>query len=296
MGKSSNYMTRDKEYQVTNFENSMEFREDLHEYTFKGVKYSSMTRVVSSMEEHTDFNKIAEEYVKKHSRETILKKLSESWKISLKESKEKWGDTEFTKDTILKIWKDKSDYAKKVGTGYHKFKEDSLIKESKDLGKKVFTQQEDKGIKYSFDLSNLEPGIYPEMILYDHDHLITGTSDIVIIDGKYIDIEDHKTSEEITTKGTAYFRPELGRKTVKMLMTPLSHLEDINFNHYALQLSGYAYMLERYGYIPRKLQINHVIFESKDLGIVKEVVPYQIPYLKKEVIAMFKHFKNKLNK
>ena len=36
-------------------------------------------------------------------------------------------------------------------------------------------------------------------------------------------------------------------------------------------------------------------FENKDLGIVKEVIPYQMPYLKKEVIAMFKHFKNKKN-
>ena len=273
----------------------IKFVEDTHTYTYGDIKYSSMTGVVASMEEHVDFNQKAEEYVKKHSRETILKKLSESWKITLKDAKERWGDVEFTKDTILKIWKDKSDYAKRVGTGYHKFKEDSLIKESRDLGKSIYTQREEKGIKYSFDLSKLESGIYPEMILYDHEHLITGTSDIVIIDGKYIDIEDHKTSEEITTKGTAYFRPELGRKTVKMLMTPLSHLEDINYNHYALQLSGYAYMLERYGYTPRKLQINHVIFENKDLGIVKEVIPYQMPYLKKEVIAMFKHFKNKKN-
>lgn len=281
---------------MTDTKEVIKFVEDTHTYTYKDLKYSSVTGVVASMEEHVDFNQKAEEYVKKHSRETILKKLSVSWKITLSEAKERWGGEEFTKDTILKIWKDKSDYAKRVGTGYHKFKEDSLIKESRDLGKSIFTQKEEKGVKYSFNLSNLQSGIYPEMILYDHEHLITGTSDIVIIDGKYIDIEDHKTSEDITTKGTAYFRPELGRKTIKMLMTPLSHLEDINYNHYALQLSSYAYMLEKYGYTPRKLQINHVIFENKDLGIVKEVIPYQLPYLKKEVIAMFKHFKNLKNK
>lgn len=262
------------------------FEDKDHSYRYNGERYTSVTTKVASMEPHKDFGEIAEKYVRKHGREEILKRLAKSWKIKEREAIERWGHLEFTKESIMKIWKEKSDFALEVGSGYHKFKEDELL--AKIGGRKVYESRMDNGIKKSFDLAQLKSGIYPELILYDHYHKIAGQSDIVCIDGKLVDIEDHKTSEEITTEGTAYFRPELGRKTVEMMRTPLAHLENINFNHYALQLSAYGYMLEKFGYKVRTLTINHVIFSDKALGIVKEVVPYKLPYLRREVEAMFK--------
>ena len=83
----------------------------------------------------------------------------------------------------------------------------------------------------------------------------------------------------------------------------------LNFNHYALQLSTYAYMINKHN--PRnkigKLSLHHVIFEkegddqfgypiikhdSQGNPIVKEIVPYEVPYLRREVIAMIDWLKD----
>ena len=87
---------------------------------------------------------------------------------------------------------------------------------------------------------------------------------------------------------------------------PCSHLDDCNFNHYALQLSIYMYIIIKHNprYKPGKLMLHHVIFEKqgedkfgnpillKDKNnepIVKTVVPYEAPYMKSEVIAMINY-------
>lgn len=50
------------------------------------------------------------------------------------------------------------------------------------------------------------------------------------------------------------------------LRGPLSHLGDHNFNHYALQLSIYMYIVLKHNHNlkPGKLQIHHVLFEIED--------------------------------
>jgi hypothetical protein len=84
---------------------------------------------------------------------------------------------------------------------------------------------------------------------------------------------------------------------------PLAHLDDCNYNHYALQLSIYMYIMLKHNprYKAGKLMLHHVIFEkegedkfgnpiplknSEGNPIVKTVVPYETPYMKSEVIAM----------
>ena len=92
------------------------------------------------------------------------------------------------------------------------------------------------------------------------------------------------------------------------MLGPCAHLDDCNFNHYALQLSTYAYIILRHNppYLPGKLTLHHIVFEkdgedkfgypilkrdSQGETIVKEVVPYEVPYLKAEVIAMIHWYK-----
>ena len=84
---------------------------------------------------------------------------------------------------------------------------------------------------------------------------------------------------------------------------PCAHLDDCNFYHYSLQLSTYLYIILKHNprYKAGKLELHHITFEEqgtddygypiakRDLSgnpIVKEVVPYEVPYLKTEVIAM----------
>jgi hypothetical protein len=90
-----------------------------------------------------------------------------------------------------------------------------------------------------------------------------------------------------------------------MMTGPCEHLMDCNFYHYALQLSTYMYIILKHNptFKPGKMFLHHVIFEKTgedkfgnpilkldDKGdpIVKTVIPYEVPYLKTEIINMIK--------
>jgi hypothetical protein len=89
---------------------------------------------------------------------------------------------------------------------------------------------------------------------------------------------------------------------------PVSHLDDCNYNHYALQLSLYMYIILKHNprLKPGKLVLDHVIFEDEGLTedgnkihklnsegrpIIKNIDRYELPYLKAEVIAIINHMK-----
>jgi len=145
----------------------------------------------------------------------------------------------------------------------------------------------------------LVDGIYPEHFVYLKSAGICGQADRVEVVNGVVDIVDFKTNKEIKTKSFTNWE---GVST-KML-GPCSHLDDCNFNHYALQLSTYMYIILKHNprYKPGTMTLHHIVFEKegedsfkfpiykkneKGEAIVKEVVPYTVPYLKDEVIAMF---------
>ena len=118
-----------------------------------------------------------------------------------------------------------------------------------------------------------------------------------------VNIIDYKTNKEIKTTGFTNWE-----KITQKMTGPCAHLDDCNFNHYSLQLSIYMYIILKHNprYKPGKMFLHHVIFEKesedkfgnpipkKDSSgdpIVKTVVPYDVPYLKSEVIAMINHLK-----
>jgi hypothetical protein len=159
---------------------------------------------------------------------------------------------------------------------------------------------EQDGIKIAPDQS-LVPGIYPEHMVYLKSVGICGQADRVEVLQDTIDLFDYKTNKEIKTKGFTSWDG-----VTKKMLGPCSHLDDCNLNHYALQLSVYMYIMlkHNHGLKPGKMEIHHITFEveSEDKygypivavdhqgnPIVKEVVPYELPYLKKEVQNMIKH-------
>lgn len=83
-----------------------------------------------------------------------------------------------------------------------------------------------------------------ELCLYADDFEVAGTADKVLLrptTRNTIDIVDYKTN---ISKGIQYTS-----KHKMWMKPPFDHLEDCNFNHYALQLSMYAFMIEhQYGY------------------------------------------------
>ena len=95
-------------------------------------------------------------------------------------------------------------------------------------------------------------------------------------------IVTHNTNKKIDTKG--YFDSKT-KSTVKMKY-PLNKLDDINYNHYCLQLSTYAWMLQKLNpdFIIDDLVLVH--FNHQD-----NMTVYHLPYLKEEVEKMLAFFK-----
>lgn len=151
---------------------------------------------------------------------------------------------------------------------------------------------------YNDPLINLPNGVYPEMKLWRHDHMIAGRSDKVILQTvhrtqfmpnlrspiRVADIEDYKTNRKIQKFG---WQSHEGGPTRKML-APLDHIEDAEFWHYALQLSLYQYMLEWHGFYPGTRRLIHFPHPTDEFPDPKPV-PYELPYLRQEAVLMIHH-------
>ena len=136
---------------------------------------------------------------------------------------------------------------------------------------------------------DLENGVYPEYLISrispDGILRLAGQIDLLVKQGNEITIIDYKTNKKIDKNS---FFDSKTKKTVKMKY-PLNKIEDCNFWHYTLQLSTYAWMIQ-------KLNPNFII---KDLIMVhydhdnKQTV-YHLDYLKYEVELMLKHYKKEI--
>jgi hypothetical protein len=207
---------------------------------------------------------------------------------------------------IQEIWSGEGDRAVGEGSKYHDQRESDLtsIQTIDRLGKPIpiIKPLYDGKIKIA-PVQKLTEGIYPEHFVYLKSAALCGQSDRVEVVQSYVDVIDYKTNKEIKTEG---FRIWDG--SVQKMTGPVAHLDDCNFNHYALQLSTYLYIILKHNpiYKPGKLTLHHIIFEKegddqfgypilkKDAqgeSIVKELVPYEVPYLKTEVIAMINWLK-----
>ena len=230
-----------------------------------------------------------------------------------KNKKSKWFGID--PEAILKIWDDESQRAMSLGTFYHNQREADLCSlasiEKDGVTVPVFAPNvQPNGIKFA-PVQKLESGVYPEHMVYLKSAGICGQSDLVeVVNGK-IYIIDYKTNKEIKTESFVNWEGVSDK-----LSFPLLHLDDCNFNHYALQLSIYMYIMLKHNpkLKPGAMYIHHIVFEEdeKDSNgypvtkyspegdpIVKEVIPMEIPYLEDEVrsiILWLSDNKHKLKK
>jgi hypothetical protein len=224
--------------------------------------------------------------------DTVAKKVS-------KNKKSKWFG--LTPEKIQEIWSSEAKRATDLGTWYHNQRESDIIGintlEKYGITLPVFTPIIKEGIKYAPE-QKLKPGIYPEHFVYLKSAGLCGQSDLVEVVNNEVHIIDYKTNKEIKKES---FKNWEGIS--QKMSGPCSNLDDCNFNHYALQLSCYLYMILKHNptYKPGKLTLHHIKFEEeskdefgnpiakRDLEgnpIVKELVLYELPYLKTEVISM----------
>jgi hypothetical protein len=230
-----------------------------------------------------------------------------------KNKKSKWFGIE--PETILKIWDDESQRAMSLGTFYHNQREADLCSlasiEKDGVTIPIFSPNaEPNGVKVA-PLQKLESGVYPEHMVYLKSAGICGQSDLVeIVNGK-VYIIDYKTNKEIKKESFVNWEGISDK-----LSFPLLHLDDCNFNHYALQLSIYMYIMLKHNpkLRPGAMYIHHIVFEEEDKDangypvtkytlegdpIVKEVIPMEVPYLEDEVrsiILWLSDNKHKLKK
>lgn len=208
-------------------------------------------------------------------------------------SKKKAEERGITQEEILQEWEDKKIQSQEKGTRYHLMREQKLLNSRSDSYPSLVCEETNQ--KKAIDLKTLKPGIYPELILYNLQHGIVGTADIVEIfeDGTFF-IGDHKTNQELKFNSFKKFDPISKERRPVMMQPPLEHLEDCSGIHYTLQLSLYACMLEQFGYKCKGLTIYHAIL-NEDEELINEV-EYPLNYRKKEAQTLMKWFKEKHSK
>lgn len=136
---------------------------------------------------------------------------------------------------------------------------------------------------------DLEKGVYPEFLISvaskDNILRVSGQIDLLVVDGYDIIIIDYKTNKSIDK--TSYY--DKSKKSNIMMKYPLDNLQDCNFNHYQLQLSLYAYMLQQINpeYNIKSLKIIHIDHDNKQHE-------YECEYLKNDVERMLKHYKKQI--
>lgn len=226
-------------------------------------------------------------------------------KKSSKNKKSKWYG--MTEDEVKQAWYNESKRATDLGTWYHDQREQDLCElysiERQGVLLPVISPIFVEGVKHA-PVQKLEEGVYPEHLVYLKSAGVCGQSDVVEVVKGLVNITDFKTNKELKMEG---YRNWEGI-TTKMLH-PMNHLDDCHMSHYALQLSMYMYMILKHNprLKPGKLIIHHVTFEEagrdkfdnpitlrNEQGepVVKAVIPYELPYLKSEVIILLNHLQN----
>jgi hypothetical protein len=244
----------------------------------------------------------------------VLKQPFDSKNIAKKSAvnkKSKWFGMK--PEQIQEVWKKEADRACTLGNWYHDQREkdilgcNTIVRYNTELPV-IRPVQDEEGRKVA-PSQKLIPGIYPEHMVYLRSAGICGQSDLVEVANGEVHILDHKTNKEIKTES---FKNWEGIS--QKMLSPVSHLDDCNLNHYTLQLSIYMYMILKHNpqLKPGKLVINHIQFEEEDEKdeygypktkldsngepMIKAIIPYEIPYLKDEVLSIMRWYKENPSK
>lgn len=187
---------------------------------------------------------------------------------------------------VLDEWDNENRKSCERGTKIHAELENSFYKEKDGINLSKFEIGGKFECRKDYSDLDIENGVYPEYLISrvsdDGKLRIAGQIDLLVKKGNKIIIADWKTNKKIETKS---FFNQKTKQSVKMKF-PLNNLDDVNYWHYTLQLSTYAWMIQKLN--PE--------FEIEDLVLVHfdhsdNMTVYHLPYLKEEVVKMLSHFK-----
>lgn len=188
---------------------------------------------------------------------------------------------------ILDAWDLENKKSCERGTAIHLELENSFYNNPKNISLQKYGIGGKFECKKDYSELDLEHGVYPEYLIYFEDGAlrIAGQIDLLIKNGNELIIGDYKTNKKIETK--SFFNSKT-RTSVKMKY-PLNNLDDVNFFHYTLQLSTYAYLLQKLNpeFIIKDLVLIH--FDHNNNQTI-----YHCDYLKDEVKKMLDFYKKEV--
>lgn len=285
---------------ITKQNGNIAFEEEAHIYydvTQPDQKFISVTTLIHSFTQPFDKEfwsayKALEKLLDKDAWSIEKKSLLSSKKFD-KVLLELHGITEndFNREqqSILDAWDEENRRSCERGTRIHADLENSFYKKGKDIDISKYQIGGKFECKKDYNTLDLENGIYPEYLISrvspDNKLRIAGQIDLLVKKGNKFIIGDWKTNKKIETK--SFFNSKT-KSSVKMKF-PLNNLDDVNYYHYALQLSTYAWMIQQLD----------PLYEIEDLVLVHfdhddNMTVYHMPYLKDEVIKMLSFYKKEI--
>ena len=187
---------------------------------------------------------------------------------------------------ILDAWDEENRKSCERGTKIHSDLENAFYKKPKDINLQKFGLGGKFECRKNYSDLDMEYGVYPEYLIYresdDKILRIAGQVDLLIKSGNEITIVDYKTNKKLDFKSGF----DSATKTSAKMKYPLNTLDDCNFNHYQLQLSTYAWMMQKINpeFIIKDLIIVHYDHSGNE-------TLYRCEYLKLEVERMLYNHK-----
>lgn len=288
------------DFEITKQNGNIAFEEKAHRYwdvTDPSKKFTSVTTIIEKFGQPFD----KEFWSAYKALEKLLS--ADAWKIekpSLLKSKKfdksllelhDISENDFNREqqAILDSWDEENRKSCERGTKIHADFENSFYKKKKNIDISKFQIGGKFECRKDYTDLDLENAVYPEYLIYrvspDGKLCIAGQIDLLVKKGNNIIVGDYKTNKEIKMKS---FFDSKTKSSVKMKF-PLNNLDDTNYWHYCLQLSTYAWMLQKLNpdFIIEDLVMIHIDHKDK-------MTIYHLPYLKNEVEKMLAFYKKQV--
>ena len=282
---------------ITKQNGNIAFEEEAHIYydvTQPDQKFISVTTLIHSFTQPFDKEfwsayKALEKLLDKDSWAIEKKSLLSTKKfdkVLLEMHEIEENDFNREQQAILDAWDEENRKSCERGTRIHADLENSFYKKGKDIDISKYQIGGKFECRKDYNALDLENGIYPEYLISrvspDGKLRIAGQIDLLVKKGNKFIIGDWKTNKKIETKS---FYNKSTKSSVKMKF-PLNNLDDVNYYHYALQLSTYAWMIQQLDSAYEIEDLVLVHFDHED-----NMTVYHMPYLKDEVIKMLTFYK-----
>lgn len=278
------------------------YNDELHKYwNVKNPEfnYTSVTTLIGSY--HDEFDE--EFWSRKKAMDEILENDPEKLKLfkDMVKTAKKWNKrfNEYfgvseellisTSKNIIANWRAINKESTDFGTAYHLKQENMWYEKGGILVKENFKYDGEFLIQKGDYRLEADKAIIPEFLVYyscpDNIIHLAGQVDLLIKDGNDITIGDFKTNKK-GIKKTAFF--DQATKRSKTMHFPINNLLDTTYNHYNLQLSIYAWMLQKINpeFNIKLLRLIHVDREEN-------TTQYDVDYLKDDVTRLLRHHKKR---